>query len=316
MNTRFGPIRVIPGEDRCRFPYCTSLFIDDEVKVLIDPGAGLKTLTTLKQETSIDLVINTHYHFDHIAYNYLFDQARLLVNEKEAPCFRERKNLGAFLGMDEVYGPDWVDGWIARIADPATEQSPFSPQNRHEWWMSTAKVDGEYRWGDVMDFGKTRMEVIGTPGHSKGFSCMNFPDHGVMYVADIDLTSFGPWYGGSDSDIDLFMASCEKIKTIDCEHFITGHEKGVLSRKDFLAGLDRFIEILDKRDRKILSVLQRPLSLQEIVDQGLIYSRQYHVDAWIYMWEFIMIKKHIRRLIDRGRIIDLGNSFISGGPYV
>ena len=85
MNTRFGPIRVIPGEDRCRFPYCTSLFIDDEVKVLIDPGAGLKTLTTLKQETSIDLVINTHYHFDHIAYNYLFDQARLLINEKEAP---------------------------------------------------------------------------------------------------------------------------------------------------------------------------------------------------------------------------------------
>ena len=316
MNTRFGPIRVIPGEDRCRFPYCTSLFIDDEVKVLIDPGAGLKTLTTLKQETSIDLVINTHYHFDHIAYNYLFDQARLLVNEKEAPCFRERKNLGALLGMDEVYGPDWVDGWIARIADPATQQSPFSPQNRHEWWMSTAKVDGEYRWGDVMDFGKTRMEVIGTPGHSKGFSCMNFPDYGVMYVADIDLTSFGPWYGGSDSDIDLFMASCEKIKTIDCEHFITGHEKGVLSRKDFLAGLDRFIEILDKRDRKILSVLQRPLSLQEIVDQGLIYSRQYHVDAWIYMWEFIMIKKHIQRLIDRGRIIDLGNSFIGGGPYV
>ncbi len=316
MNIRFGPIRVIPGEDRCRFPYCTSLFIDDEVKVLIDPGAGLKTLTALKQETSIDLVINTHYHFDHIAYNYLFDQARLLINEKEAPCFRERKNLGALLGMDEVYGPDWVDEWIARIADPSTEQSPFSPQNRHEWWMSTTKVDGEYRWGDVLDFGKTRMEVIGTPGHSKGFSCMNFPDHGVMYVADIDLTSFGPWYGGSDSDIDLCMASCEKIKTIDCEYFITGHEAGVLSRKDFLAGLDRFVEVLDQRDRKILSVLQRPLSLQEIVDQGLIYSRKYHVDAWIYMWEFIMIKKHIRRLIDRGRINDLGNSFIGGGPYV
>ena len=132
----------------------------------------------------------------------------------------------------------------------------------------------------------------------------------------MDLTSFGPWYGGSDSDIDLFLASCEKIKTINCEHFITGHEKGVLSRKDFLAGLDRFIEILDQRDRKILSVLQRPLSLQEIVDQGLIYSRKYHVDAWIYMWEFIMIKKHIQRLIDRGQIKDLGNRFIGGGPYV
>jgi len=284
------------------------LFIDDEVKVLIDPGAGLKTLTALKQETSIDLVINTHYHFDHISYNYLFDQARIMINEKEAPCFRERKNLGSLLGMQEVYGPDWVDGWIARIADPAAIQSPFSPQNRHQWWLSTARVDGEYRWGDVLDFGKTRMEVIGTPGHSQGFSCMNFPDHGVMYVADIDLTSFGPWYAGSDSDIDLFISSCEKIKTIDCEQFITGHERGVLSREDFLAGLDRFIEIIDQRDRAILSVLTRPLPLREIVDRGLIYSSKYHVDAWIYMWEFIMIKKHVRRMVDRGQISDLGNN--------
>jgi len=308
MNTRFGPIRVIPGEDRCRFPHCTSLFIDDEVKVLIDPGAGLKTLTALKQETQVDLVINTHYHFDHISYNYLFDQARIMIHEKEAPCFRERRNLGSLLGMQEVYGPEWVDGWIARIADPAAIQSPFSPQNRHQWWLSTARVDEEYRWGDVLDFGKTRMEIIGTPGHSQGFSCMNFPDHGVMYVADIDLTSFGPWYAGSDSDIDLFISSCEKIKTIDCEQFITGHERGVLGREDFLAGLDRFIAIIDQRDRAILSVLTRPLPLREIVDRGLIYSSKYHVDAWIYMWEFIMIKKHIRRMVDRGQISDLGNN--------
>ncbi len=308
MNTRFGPIRVIPGEDRCRFPHCTSLFIDDEVKVLIDPGAGLKTLTALKQETQVDLVINTHYHFDHISYNYLFDQARIMIHEKEAPCFRERRNLGSLLGMQEVYGPDWVDGWIARIADPAAIQSPFSPQNRHQWWLSTARVDEEYRWGDVLDFGKTRMEIIGTPGHSQGFSCMNFPDHGVMYVADIDLTSFGPWYAGSDSDIDLFISSCEKIKTIDCEQFITGHERGVLGREDFLAGLDRFIAIIDQRDRAILSVLTRPLPLREIVDRGLIYSSKYHVDAWIYMWEFIMIKKHVRRMVDRGQISDLGNN--------
>ena len=310
MNTRFGPIRVIQGEDGSRFPHCTSLFIDDDVKVLIDPGAGLKTLAALKQETSIDLVINTHYHFDHISYNYLFDEARIIINEKEAPCYLDRKYLGSLLGMDEVYGPDWVDGWIARIADPATEQSPFSPQNRHQWWMSTSRVDGEYRWGDVMDFGKTRMQVIGTPGHSKGLSCMNFPDHGVMYVSDIDLTSFGPWYAGSDGDIDLFISSCERIRAIDCEYFITGHEKGIVSRKDFLAGLDRFIEIIDERDRKILSVLKRPLSLQEIVDIGLIYSSKYHIDAWIYMWEFIMIKKHVQRMIDRGQINDLGHNFI------
>lgn len=311
MNPPFGPIRVIPGEDRCRFPHCTSVFIDDEIKVLIDPGAGLKTLTALARETSVDIVINTHYHYDHIAYNYLFDQARIIINEQEAPCLTERRNMGALLGMNEVYGPDWVDGWLARIADPSTPQSPFSPQNRHEWWLSTSRPAEEYKWGDVMDFGKTKMEVIGAPGHSSGFSCMHFPGQGVMYVADIDLTSFGPWYAGSDGDIDLLISSCEKLKAIDCEHFVTGHERGVLGRKDFLTGLARFIEIIDERDRKILSLLTQPLSLPEIVDHGLIYNRKYHSDAWIYMWEFIMIKKHVRRMTGRGQIRDLGNKFVA-----
>jgi len=88
------------------------LIDDDDVKVLIDPGAGLKTLTRLKREASIDLVMNTHYHFDHIAYNYLFDQARIIINEHEAPCYRDKKHLGSLLGMEEVYGPAWVDGWM------------------------------------------------------------------------------------------------------------------------------------------------------------------------------------------------------------
>ncbi|HRS83632.1 MAG TPA: MBL fold metallo-hydrolase [Smithellaceae bacterium] len=310
-RVRFGTVSVIPGEDGGRFPRCTSLLIDDDVKVLVDPGAGLKTMAALNQETTVDVVINTHYHFDHIAYNYLFDRARILLNEQEAPCFQEKKNLASLLGMEEVYGPEWVDQWIERIAGGEARQSPYSPQNRHEWWLSASRVDGVYRWGDVLDFGKTRVQILGAPGHSKGFSCLHFPGLGVMYVADIDLTAFGPWYAGSDGDIDLFLSSCEALKAVDCEFFITGHEAGILRRKDFLAGLERFTAVIDERDEKILSVLKKPLSFREIVDQGLIYGRRYHVDAWVYMWEFLMIKKHLHRMIRRGRILDRGDSFIA-----
>ena len=90
-----------------------------------------------------------------------------------------------------------------------------------------------------------------------------------------------------------------------------GHERGVLNRKDFLDGLDRFIAVIDERDRKILSVLQKPLSLTEIAERGLIYGRKYHVDAWIYMWEFIMIRKHVQRMVGQGRILDLGDQLIA-----
>ncbi|HQH99788.1 MAG TPA: MBL fold metallo-hydrolase [Deltaproteobacteria bacterium] len=307
----FGKVQVISGESGCRFPFCTSLLIDDELKALIDPGAGYQRLNELKHEVPIDIVINTHYHYDHIAYNHLFESSRIVINEKEAQCFRNRSSIGSLIGMEEVYGRAWVEGWLERIADPGAEQSPFSPQNNHNWWLSTSRVDGEYKWGDVMDFGKTVMHVIGAPGHSAGFSCMYFPGQGIVYVADLDLTDFGPWYGGSDGDIDLFISSCETIAGVDAELFITGHEKGILSRKDFRAGLKVFLDVIGRRDEKILSLLSSPLSLEDLVGLGPIYGKRYHEDAWVYMWEFIMVKKHVRRMVVRGEVIEENGRFVA-----
>ena len=259
----------------------------------------------------MDVVINTHYHYDHIAYNYLFDSAQILINEKEAKCFRDRKKIGSMLGMEEVYGKAWVDNWLDRIADPNTEQSPFSPQNNHHWWRSSAKLDGQYKWGDVLDFGKVKMHVMAAPGHCGGFSCMYFPQFGVIYVADLDLTAFGPWYAGSDGDIDLFISSCRAIENIDAQFFITGHEAGIVNREDFRAGLNRYLDIIAQRDGKILSLLSRPYSLEELVDCGLIYDKKYHVDAWIYMWEIISIKKHLNRLVDQHKVSRIDNKFMA-----
>lgn len=307
----FGKIRVIPGESRGRFPFCNSLLIDDELKVLIDPGAGYTRMNDLKREVSIDIVIDTHYHYDHIAYNHLFGSSRIMINEKEARCFRDRRAIGSILGMEEVYGRGWVEAWLARIADPGTQQSPFSPQNSHNWWLSTSKVDGEYRWGDVMEFGKTVMHVVGAPGHSAGFSCMHFPGQGVIYVADLDLTDFGPWYGGSDGDIDLFISSCERIADIDAEFFITGHEKGILCRREFRKGLKRFLDIIGERDGKILSLMPRPIPLEDLVGLGPIYGKKYHGDAWVYMWEFIMVKKHVQRMVLKGVISEENGRYVA-----
>ena len=281
------------------------------MKVLIDPGAGSRRLTELKQKHHIDMVFNTHFHFDHIAYNYLFDESRILINEKEAPCFRDRRAIPPVIGIEEVYGKGWVNGWLQRIADPTTEKSPYSPQNNHEWWLSTARLDGEYKWGEVLDFGKTKMHVIGAPGHSGGFSCMYFPRYGAIYVADLDLAPFGPFYGGSDGDIDQFISSCREIENVDAEFFITSHEMGILSKEEFRTGMNGYLAVIEERDKKILSVLSAPLSLEEVALRGLIYGRKYHVDAWVYMWEFITIKKHLRRMEQQQRVSRIGDRFVA-----
>ena len=307
---QFGNIQVIRGENKGRFPFCNSLLIRDHVKAVIDPGAGLAIMTQIRDEVEIDLVINTHFHFDHIAYNHLFDHSKIYINDVESDCYRNRKKILHRLGMIDYYGDDWAEGWLGRISRPDSVQSPYSPQNRHEWWLSTARVDGAYRWGDIMDFGTSKMEVIGTPGHSAGFCCFHFPKEGVVYVGDMDLTPFGPWYFGADGDIEQFIVSAEKIANLDAEIFITGHEAGIVSRDDFRTAIKKYIETIDQRDQLILAAIDEPASLEKLHSMGLIYGKKFLVDEWVRAWDMGAVKKHLDRLAARGMIL------FSNGRYV
>lgn len=309
-HRRFGKIQVIGGENGGRFPFCNALLIADRVKAVIDPGAGLAAMTQIRAEMEIDWVINTHFHFDHIAYNHLFDRSEIHINDIEGDCFRDRGNILRYLGIIDYYGTAWGEGWVDRISRPDSVQSPYSAQNRHEWWLSTARVDGTYRWGDVIDFGTTRMEVIGTPGHSAGFCCLHFPDQGVVYVGDLDLTAFGPWYFGADGDLEQFIASAEKIADLDAEIFITGHEAGVVSRDDFRTALKGYLEVIEQRDQRIRTALAEPASLESLHSMGLIYGRKFLVDAWVRAWEMGGLRKHLDRLVAKGEIL------LSNGKYL
>jgi len=149
---RFGKIKIIPGEREGRFPFCNTLLIDDRVKVIVDPGAGRDRLAEVRNSVHVDMVINTHYHFDHIAYNYLFDQSQIYINDHEGGCFLDPAEVVRRNGMADIYGEEWITDWLERISREDTPQSPYSPQNRHEWVLSTARLDGTYRWGEVFDF--------------------------------------------------------------------------------------------------------------------------------------------------------------------
>ncbi len=300
IGTSSPRIRVIPGGNGGRFPYSHTVFIDDDVKAVIDTGAGEAPLGELLSGVSVDRVVNTHFHFDHIFCNYLFEKSEILLNGREAACFRDRRTIGHFLGIAEVYGDAAVEDWLGRISDPRTGPSPYSPQNDHRWWLSSARIDGTYDWGDVLDFGRTRARVVGAPGHSQGFCCLFFEEEGIAYVSDIDLTAFGPWYGGTDGDIDGFARSCREMAALGARHYITGHEKGMVDGAAFRDGMERFLERIDERDRRVLEALREPRTLGELADLGLVYPRRFHEDAWVRMWNYLMTKKHVLRLAGRG----------------
>jgi len=288
------------------------MLITDEVNAIIDPGAGEKTLEKLLGNHRVDLVINTHYHFDHIRFNYLFRDAQIHLNKYDAPCFKSLDALAERLGIPEVYGIRAVKKWKKTISSESLGPLGSSPKNRHEWILSTCRLDGEYEDGRIFDFGNTKAEVIHTPGHTAGFCCFYFPDEKLVYAADIDLTSFGPWYGGSDGDIKLFLDSMERVAKLNADIYVTGHEIGIVKKPEFLTRLEKFKSKIFERDTDILEFLRRRkngAALTDIASEGLIYSRKLLVDEWIYMWERIMVRKHLERLEGLGLVYLEGNNY-------
>lgn len=291
-----GKIHFIQGQDRGRFPSCNSLFIDAGVKLVVDPGSAPEALVPLADQ--VEVVINTHYHVDHLRYNYLFQRAQVWVHRLDASGMSSLDGFAHALGIAEIYGPQGVERWKRQVLGEFNPQAKYTPFNFPESRFSIRPPNRTFEDGEVFDFGGVRVEVVHTPGHSAGHCCLYFPNQGVLFTTDIDLTPFGPWYGAGDSSIEAFIASIERIKGIDAEVYVTGHQVGAI-RDGFQKRLDQFLEVIYQREQRIKKLLEQGFSPEQMAQRGVIYDPKFHIDPWIYMYELAMIRKHLER-IERG----------------
>ncbi len=299
---RIGRIRVIPGENGSRFPSCTSLVVEDDVRTIIDTGCGEAAIRRLLDEGPIDRVINTHFHFDHICGNYLLPGAEVWLNHREAPCFKELVNVARLLGIVELDGEEAGERWAEEVAEGSVTTAKPTPYRDVRWYLSTRRLDNTYRWGDEIEFGHTKAKVLSAPGHSLGNSFLFFPEERLVYIGDVDMTAFGPWYGGTDGDIDAFITSAVSLVDLEADHFVTGHEKGILTLEEFMDSLGEYLEVIDRRDEIITRGIEKGLSVEEMVSPGFCYPPESHSDPWAYIWDKMTVRKHVRRMVSTGAI--------------
>ena len=288
---RFGNIVFIPGTGGARYPHCNSLFIDDEVKAVIDPGSDQACLRDLAAGRRIDVLLDTHYHEDHTAFNHLFADAALWVHEAEAPCYRSYRTFLEFYGLAECpYRKEWDEFLIGKYH--WRERAP-----------SRALKDG-----DILEFGRTRAHVIHTPGHTVGHICLHFPDEGILFLADYDLTPFGPWYGDFCSGIDQTIESVNRLLAIPARVWITGHQLGIVE-EGFEGLAEAYIDVINRREKKLLDALESPMNLDEIVERWIIYGREREPRYFFDLGEREMMRKHLERLVGSGRVMKTGDRY-------
>jgi len=163
--------------------------------VFVDPGGDpAQVLSDISaQGLSLEYVLNTHFHFDHVLGNAALAKAtgaKILANPEDSDLLETELGGGGMMGLPKVDAFDFEP-----IAEGETE------------------------------FIGHKCSVLATPGHSTGSLSFYFPDAGAVFVGDllffrsIGRTDFA---GGN---MDTLLASARnKIFTLPPETTVySGH---------------------------------------------------------------------------------------------
>lgn len=170
----------------------SNIYIKDNT--IIDTGTGQNKdylfsqleKINLKPE-DIELIINTHCHFDHVGGNKLFPNAKVAIHEKDAKALKE-------------------------------EDNPLTAGIRHGIKVDRHDVDIELKEGDKI----SGFEIIHTPGHTSGGICLWDNENLICGDTIFPNGSFGRTdIGGNLSDL---KQSIKKLTELDVQYLFPGHD--------------------------------------------------------------------------------------------
>ena len=283
---QFGPVTVLYGDRRGRYPHGNTLIVrGGDQSVAIDPSLGL--VARGSPPPRVDRVLHSHCHEDHFAGSFLYPAAPWLFHEDDLPGIRSLDGLMDLYGYPEPIRSSWAKAVVAQFhVTPRPDATAF-------------------RGGDVLDLGGVTIEAIHAPGHTRGHCFFRIEPIGMVYLADVDLSSFGPYYGDAWSDLEDFERTLAMARGIDARYYATFHHIGVLEGKAaYLERLDRFVAVIADRERRLLDYLAEPHTLDEIVSHRFIYRPQDQV-LFADGVERRSMSLHLARLLRDGRVLEL-----------
>lgn len=239
-----------------------------ERSLLVDTGfnwpeckrAQLEAMAALKVDWSeIDFFI-THVHGDHsgLVYDLAQSNSRIYCSRIDADLMRASMTDGWWLE---------VNTFFSRHGFPR-EKIRNQAENMKDY-ISGSDLAFEYiEEGDVLAAGGYTLVSIATPGHSPGHLCLYEPQHKFLISGDHildDITpNITPWLGIDDS-LGQYLASLEKVYSMDIELVLPGH-RSIIS--DHRRRIDEIRIHHESRLEEILTILDKgPMNAYQVASK-------------------------------------------------
>jgi glyoxylase-like metal-dependent hydrolase (beta-lactamase superfamily II) len=275
---------VLPGADGGRYPNGNSLLVQGrEETVLIDPSLSVAAVPP----TSVSRILISHCHEDHIAG---------LARYPDTP-------VGVH--VDDEIGVQSLDGLMSVYGLPPEIEAQWRTEVVERFHYAARPDAVAYRDGDIFELGGTTLRVVRLPGHTKGHCGFYVEPDAVMFLADVDLTGFGPYYGDAWSSLDDWDVTLQRCRDIDAAKYVTFHHRGVVDdRKTYLKLLDEYEAVIARREQAMLAYLSEPRSLEDLVRHRFVY-RPHVVLLFAESVERRSAQLHLQRLLAGGEVTEV-----------
>lgn len=294
-SATFGPVTVYFGEKSGKYPDGNQVIVHGgDTVVAFDTPKVANRLGATVFDDAVDMVILGHVHEDHMCGLHRLPRAPVHVHEADVEAARSWEGLRRHFG----YPAPALDAFRAKL------DAEFTYMPRPD---ALAYGDGaEWDLG-----GGVRVRAVHLPGHTAGHCALIVEPHGIAFIGDMDLSSFGPYYGDATSNLGLFRQSLARLPELDAKVWITSHHKGVYTERGaFDDALRAYTARLDEREADLIERLRAgPLSLDELVARGFLYPAGFNPSPSSRAIERWSITQHLDELIAAGRVTRDGERY-------
>jgi glyoxylase-like metal-dependent hydrolase (beta-lactamase superfamily II) len=283
---RLGPASVYLGEKSGKYPDGNQVVVRgaDTLAAFDTPLVANRLGGEL---LAAELVVLGHVHEDHMAGLHRLPGAEVHVHERDVEAAR------SWEGLSRHYG----------YSQPVLDEMHAMIQRDFHY---VPRPDAQpYRDGAVWELGGgVTVRAFHAPGHTAGHCVLLVEPGGVAFIGDIELSSFGPYYGDATSNLADFRRTLEAVKEIPAQAWVTSHHKGVITdRATFLSLLRAFASRLDAREETIAAYLaETPATLEELVAHRFLYPKG-SSGTWYDEAERRTIEQHLEALAGAGRAV-------------
>jgi hydroxyacylglutathione hydrolase len=286
---------LVTAPNQSRFPYCNTFLLTGGQNVLIDAGIDPQTLIEIDRQIRIDALLISHSHPDHIASWHLLKDRHIAFPLETPEAVKDLHLLGRrFMGSEEK-----AAYWANKVV---------------EWLDLRPLREPDRRFGDgeVFEIGDFKLEAILAPGHLDDHYVFFERKHGILLSSDMDFSSFGPFYGQPECDIERFKQSIRNVMALPYRLVCSSHKSPIIG--DATLEFRKFLEGFEIHQDKIAAVCRSPLSLDQIAAKSPLYHDRMPDKVLQRTFEEGMIKKCLPYLIRAGRLKQIGDRYVGVGP--